>query len=128
MVTRRMIQKPYLFLLYNLESEGAIRETRTAILLRHALTFISAVVWSNTSPFTLQMTIDDWKQFALELWGIRISTWPPDPERDGTLPLPLDYDVLQDGLVELEIGQRQMVLQSVSCYQVILNVSFCLLC
>ena len=37
MVTRRMIQKPYLFLLYNLESEGAIRETRTAILLRHAL-------------------------------------------------------------------------------------------
>ena len=62
--------------------------------------------------------IDDWKQFAQELWGINIATWEPIPERDGTLPSPLDYDIMQDGLVELEGGQRQMVLQCLSCYQV----------
>jgi hypothetical protein len=63
--------------------------------------------------------IDDWNQFAQELWGLSVATWAPDPERDGKLPEPLDYDVLQDGLVELEVEQRQDLLQRLSCYQVI---------
>ena len=70
------------------------------------------------SHWPCEMVIDDWEQFALELWGITISSWDPDPERDGKLPQPLDYDVLHDGLIELESGQRHTVLQSLSCYQV----------
>ena len=64
------------------------------------------------------MPLDDWQQFANELWGHTITTWEADPEREGTLPEPLDYDIMQDALVELESGQRQMVLQELSCYQV----------
>ena len=64
------------------------------------------------------MPLDDWQQFANELWGLTITTWEADPEREGTLPEPLDYDIMQDALVELESGQRQMVLQELSCYQV----------
>ena len=73
-------------------------------------------IW--TSSNLSKMAVDDWKQFAMELWGLTISTWEPDPERDGKLPEPLEYDVLQDGLVELESEQRQHVLQCLSCYQV----------
>ena len=74
------------------------------------------------------MPLDDWEQFAMELWGITITTWAPDPERDGKLPEPLEYDVLQDGLVELESEQRKHVLQSLSCYQVIKLRSSCFSC
>ncbi len=56
--------------------------------------------------------------FAMELWGLSVTTWSPLPERAGKLPEPLEYDTLQDGLVELENGQRHMVLQCLSCYQV----------
>ncbi len=62
--------------------------------------------------------MDDWKSFAMELWGLSVTSWTPLPERAGKLPEPLEYDTLQDGLVELEIGQRHMVLQCLSCYQV----------
>ena len=68
------------------------------------------------------MPLDDWEQFAMELWGITITTWAPDPERDGKLPEPLEYDVLH---VELESEQRKHVLQSLSCYQVIKLRSSC---
>jgi hypothetical protein len=63
--------------------------------------------------------MDDWKSFAMELWGLSVTTWTPLPERAGSLPAPLEYDTLLDGLVELEAGQRHMVLQCLSCYQVI---------
>ena len=62
--------------------------------------------------------MDDWKSFAMELWGLSVTTWAPVPERAGKLPEPLEYDTLQDGLVELDPGQRHMVLQCLSCYQV----------
>jgi hypothetical protein len=65
---------------------------------------------------------DNWAQFAMELWGLSIASWRPMPERAGALPAPLDYDTLHDGLVELEMGQRHMVLQSLSCYQVVDSV------
>ena len=61
--------------------------------------------------------MDDWKSFAMELWGLSVTTWTPLPERAGKLPEPLQYDTLHDGLVELETGQRQIVLQCLSCYQ-----------
>ena len=61
---------------------------------------------------------DDWNAFAMELWGLSVATWTPIPEREGKLPEPLEYDTLHDGLVELEAGQRQMVIQCMSCYQV----------
>ena len=63
-------------------------------------------------------TEDDWTAFAMELWGLSVATWTPIPERAGKLPEPLEYDTLHDGLVELEAGQRQMVIQCMSCYQV----------
>ena len=68
---------------------------------------------TDTPPF------NDWSAFAMELWGIQIETWNPAPERGSTLPVPLDYDVLQVGLIELNQEQRQAVLQGVSCYQVV---------
>jgi hypothetical protein len=61
---------------------------------------------------------DDWKDFAMELWGLSVSTWDPIPEREGTLPEPLEYDTIHDGLIELETGERCLVIQSVSGYQV----------
>jgi hypothetical protein len=61
---------------------------------------------------------DDWTLFAKELWGLTVVSWKPLPEREGKLPKPLEYDTLQDGLVELETGARHMVLQCLSCYQV----------
>jgi hypothetical protein len=61
---------------------------------------------------------DDWSAFAMELWGLSIVARTPIPERAGRLPEPLEYDTLQDGLMELEIGQLHMVLQCLSCYQV----------
>ena len=63
-------------------------------------------------------TEDDWNAFAMELWGLSVATWTPIPERAGKLPEPLEYDTLHDGLVELEAGQRHMVIQCLSCYQV----------
>jgi hypothetical protein len=39
-------------------------------------------------------------------------------ERAGRLPEPLEYDVLQLGLLELNQGQRHVILQGLSCYQV----------
>ena len=74
----------------------------------------SFIVESNTN----KMAHDDWKEFAMELWGISITSWTPIPERAENLPAPLEYDTLQDGLVELTTGQRHMVLQCLSCYQV----------
>ncbi len=62
--------------------------------------------------------MDDWKSFAMEMWGLSVTAWTPLPERAGKLPEPLEYDTLQDGLVELQSGQRHMVLQCLSCYQV----------
>jgi hypothetical protein len=64
------------------------------------------------------LAMDDWKVFAMELWGLSVTTWTPLPERAGKLPEPLEYDTLHDGLVELETGQRHMVIQCISCYQV----------
>jgi hypothetical protein len=61
---------------------------------------------------------DDWQAFAMELFGLSISSWNPLPERACSLPAPLDYDILHDGLVELETGQQHMVLQTLSSYQV----------
>ena len=61
---------------------------------------------------------DDWHAYALEMWGICITSWTPLPERAAHLPDPLEYDVLQDGLMELEQAERRTVLQGVSCYQV----------
>ena len=69
------------------------------------------------------INMDDWNAFAMELWGLSIAKWTPIPEREGKLPKPLEYDVLQDGLVELGSGQRHMVLQCLSCYQVIVFTS-----
>jgi hypothetical protein len=73
--------------------------------------------------------MDDWKEFAMELWGLSVSTWDPIPERAGKLPEPLEYDIIHDGLIELETGERCLVIQTVSGYQVgvknILNY-FCL--
>ena len=62
-------------------------------------------------------TEDDWNAFAMELWGLSVATWTPIPERAGRLPEPLEYDTLHDGLVELQAGQRHMVIQCLSCYQ-----------
>ena len=62
---------------------------------------------------------NDWKEFAMELWGLSVSTWDPIPERAGTLPEPLEYDTIHDGLVELETGERCLVIQTVSGYQVV---------
>ena len=77
---------------------------------------MSATSVSNIRP-------DDWRAFAMEMWGICIASWKPLDERAAKLPEPLEYDVLQIGLVELNQGQRQTVLQAVSCYQV--NVKIC---
>ena len=52
----------------------------------------------------------------MELWGIHVTTWQPASDSVGQLPL--EYDVLQDGLIELDIGQRHTLLQCISCYQV----------
>ena len=60
---------------------------------------------------------DDWKAFAFEMWGIRLTAWKPLLERAGKLPEPLEYDVLQLGLVELNQAQRHVILQGLSCYQ-----------
>ena len=65
------------------------------------------------------MTPNDWKAFAMEMWGIDIETWDPVPERAATLPWPLEYDMLQIGLIELGQEQRRAVLQGISCYQVL---------
>jgi hypothetical protein len=64
------------------------------------------------------MAHDDWHAFSLELWGIHVTSWQPVSDRVGRLPEPLEYDVLQDGLIELDKGQRHALLQCVSCYQV----------
>jgi hypothetical protein len=61
---------------------------------------------------------DDWSSFSMELWGIHITSWRPVSDRAGRLPEPLEYDVLQDGLIELGNGQRHTLLQGISCYQV----------
>ena len=66
------------------------------------------------------MAHDDWNAFAMELWGLSVSTCAPIAERAGKLPEPLEYDTLHDGLVELEAGQRHMVLESLSSYQVLI--------
>jgi hypothetical protein len=66
----------------------------------------------------MDMTTDHWKAFAMELWGLSVSTWDPIPERAGKLPEPLEYDTIHDGLVELETGERCLVIQMVSGYQV----------
>ena len=76
---------------------------------------MSATSVSNIRP-------DDWRAFAMEMWGICIASWKPLDERAAKLPEPLEYDVLQIGLVELNQGQRHTVLQAVSCYQVDLSV------
>ena len=60
---------------------------------------------------------DDWNAFASEMWGIRLTAWKPLLERAGKLPEPLEYDVLQAGLVELNQAQRHVILQSLSCHQ-----------
>ena len=64
------------------------------------------------------MLLDDWHAYAFEVWGISITSWTPLPERAETLPDPLEYDVLQDGLMELGQDERRTILQGVSCYQV----------
>jgi hypothetical protein len=61
---------------------------------------------------------DDWSAYALEMWGIRITSWTPVAERAERLPFPLEYDVLQDGLMQLEQAERRIILQGISCYQV----------
>ncbi len=66
----------------------------------------------------MDMTRDHWKAFAMELWGLSVLTWDPIPERAGKLPEPLDYDTIHEGLVELETGERCLVIQTVSGYQV----------
>ena len=57
----------------------------------------------------------------MEMWGLQIETWSPDPERAEALPEPLGYDTLNIGLIELDLDERQQVLQSLSCYQVCLT-------
>ena len=64
--------------------------------------------------------LDDWNAFAMELWGLSVATWAPVPERKGKLPEPLEYDTLQDGLVELEAVHRHTLLQNLSSYQVMI--------
>jgi hypothetical protein len=73
---------------------------------------------TNTTETNIMALHDDWKAFAMELWGISIVSWEPDPERAGKLPAPLEYDTLQDGLMELATRQRHVVLQCLSCFQV----------
>ena len=64
------------------------------------------------------MLDDDWQAFAMELFGLSISSWSPLPERASSLPEPLEYEQLHDGLVELEQGEWHMVLECLCCYQV----------
>ncbi len=54
----------------------------------------------------------------MQMWGIYVTSWQPAPHRVGRLPEPLEFDVLQDGLIELDVGQRHTLLQCISCYQV----------
>ncbi len=54
----------------------------------------------------------------MELWGIHVTSWQPVSDRARQLPEPLEYDVLQDVLIELDNGHRHALLQCISCYQV----------
>jgi hypothetical protein len=64
------------------------------------------------------MSHDDWHAFSMELWGIHVTSWQPTNDRVDPLPEPMEYDVLQEGLTELDVGQRHALLQCISCYQV----------
>ena len=68
-----------------------------------------------TSPGTMA---DDWHAFSMELWGVHVASWQPASDRPERLPEPLEYDVLQIGLIQLDMGQRHTLLQCISCYQV----------
>jgi hypothetical protein len=61
---------------------------------------------------------DDWHAFSMEMWGIHVTSWHPASDRPERLPEPLEYDVLQLGLIQLDMGPRHMLLQCISCYQV----------
>jgi hypothetical protein len=64
------------------------------------------------------MPHDDWHAFSMDVWGIYVTTWQPSSERAESLPAPLEFEVLHDGLVELGTGQRHTLLQNISCFQV----------
>jgi hypothetical protein len=80
--------------------------------------YISSRISPNLHLKAMNTHLDDWNAYALEMWGISIASWTPLPERAEKLPEPLEYDILQDGLMELEQAERRIILQGVSCYQV----------
>ncbi len=49
---------------------------------------------------------------------MHVASWQPASDRPERLPAPLEYDVLQQGLIQLDVGQRHTLLQCISCYQV----------
>mmetsp|Transcript_47631 Transcript_47631/g.126307 ORF Transcript_47631/g.126307 Transcript_47631/m.126307 type:complete len:144 (+) Transcript_47631:117-548(+) len=75
-----------------------------------------AMIRGNDGP--VSMKCDDWKSFAQEIWGIEIDAWNPAPGRYN-LPDGVEYDTLNEALIEMSQSERYEVLQSLSLYQVL---------
>mmetsp|Transcript_47630 Transcript_47630/g.126303 ORF Transcript_47630/g.126303 Transcript_47630/m.126303 type:complete len:125 (+) Transcript_47630:117-491(+) len=73
-----------------------------------------AMIRGNDGP--VSMKCDDWKSFAQEIWGIEIDAWNPAPGRYN-LPDGVEYDTLNEALIEMSQSERYEVLQSLSLYQ-----------
>ena len=79
---------------------------------------MATTLYANMVPADPVNVDEDWRGFAQELFGLIISSWRCDGKRIlRGLPRPLDYDTMQDVLVEFPIeGQRHMVLSCLSSW------------